>query len=112
MFGSSVVTCLFLNGEEKGRIAQNQEFFKLTGNKLTVMTQDERWMARFNEVKAFIETNHRNPSRHRIEEHDMFNWLKANRKLLNAGKLMAERVDLFDKLLSLAEENKHVNQWK
>jgi hypothetical protein len=39
------------------------------------MTQDERWNIRYNEVKAFIETNHRNPSRHRIEEHDMLNWV-------------------------------------
>lgn len=44
------------------------------------MTQDERWQARYNEVMAFIETNKRNPSRHRIEEHDKLNWCKANRK--------------------------------
>ena len=25
------------------------------------MTQEERWNIRYNEVKAFIETNHRNP---------------------------------------------------
>lgn len=51
------------------------------------MTQDARWTIRYNEVKTFIETNHRNPSRHRIEDHDMLNWLKANRKKLNAGKM-------------------------
>ena len=34
---------------------------------------------------------HRNPSRHRIEEHDVLNWLKANRKALNAGKMKEER---------------------
>ena len=27
----------------------------------TDMTQEERWNIRYNEVKAFIETNHRNP---------------------------------------------------
>lgn len=37
------------------------------------MTQDERWMQKYNEVKTFIETNHQNPSKHRIEEHDMLN---------------------------------------
>lgn len=47
------------------------------------MTQDERWIARYNEVMEFMVTNHRNPSRHRIEEHDMLNWLKANRKVMN-----------------------------
>ena len=46
------------------------------------MTQDEKWQTRYEEVVAFIETTHRNPSKHRIEEHDMLNWLKANRKKL------------------------------
>lgn len=76
------------------------------------MTQNERWMKRYNEVVSFIETNHRNPSRHRIEEHDMLNWLKANRKTMNAGELKAERLEMFKTLLALVEENKHVNQWK
>lgn len=75
------------------------------------MTQDERWLAKYNEVVEFINTNHRNPSRHRIEEHDMLNWCKANRKKLNAGVLKPERVEQFKKLLVLMEENKHVNQW-
>ena len=75
------------------------------------MTQEERWMTRYNEVVSFIGTNHRNPSRHRLEEHDMLNWLKASRKKMNAGDLKPERVKLFEKLLALAGENKHVNQW-
>lgn len=68
-------------------------------------------MAKYNEVVEFINTNHRNPSKHRIEEHDMLNWLKATRKRMNANELKPERVALFEKLLALAEENKHVNQW-
>ena len=75
------------------------------------MTQDERWIAKYNDVVEFIKTNHRNPSRPRIEEHDMLNWLKATRKRLNANELKPERVDLFEKLLALADENKHVNQY-
>ena len=57
------------------------------------MTQDERWIARYEEVNSFVETNKRNPSKHRIEEHDMLNWLKANRKAMNAGKMKPERVE-------------------
>ena len=75
------------------------------------MTQDEKWMARYNEVMAFIEANHRNPSKHRIEEHDMLNWIKANRKVMNAGKMKPSRVEMFEKLLALMEENKRVNQY-
>ena len=60
----------------------------------------------------FVETNHRNPSRHRIEEHDMLNWVKANRKALNAGKMRPERVEAFKKLLGLMEECKRKNQYE
>ena len=75
------------------------------------MDQETRWQNRYNEVKEFIETNHRNPSKHRLEEHDMLNWLKANRKAMNAGKMKPERVLKFKELLVLIEENKHKNQW-
>ena len=76
------------------------------------ITQDERWIIRYNEVVSFIETNHRNPSKHRIEEHDMLNWLKANRKALNAGKMKPERLEMFRRLLSLMEEYKRKNQYE
>lgn len=76
------------------------------------MTQDERWFAKYNEVVEFIQTNHRNPSRHRIEEHDMLNWLKATRKKLNAGELKEDRLAKFKNLLTLVEENKRKNQYQ
>lgn len=76
------------------------------------MTQEEKWIARYNEVKNFIEMNKRNPSKHRIEEHDMLNWLKQQRKLMNAGALKSDRVELFNKLQKLAEKYKRVNQYQ
>ena len=76
------------------------------------MTQEEKWAIKYNDVVDFIETNHRNPSKHRIEEHDMLNWLKANRKALNAGKLKPNRVEMFKKLLALCEEYKRKNQYE
>ena len=75
------------------------------------MTQDERWITRYEEVKTFIETNKRNPSRHRIEEHDLLNWIKSNRKKMNAGELLEPRLSRFKKLLELAEEYKRKNQY-
>ena len=75
------------------------------------MTQDERWLVRYKEVMGFLEENHRNPSKHRIEEHDYLNWLKANRKVINAGKMKAERVEKFKGLLALCEENRRKNQY-
>lgn len=76
------------------------------------MSQEERWIKRYEEVVEFIENNHRNPSRHRIEEHDMLNWLKANRKRMNAGKLKPERVEAFKRLLAMSEQYRRVNQWE
>ena len=76
------------------------------------MAQDEKWQAKYNEVMEFINTNHRNPSKHRIEEHNMLNWLKANRKLINAGALKPERVERFKELLALMERYKRINQYQ
>lgn len=76
------------------------------------MTQEERWIAKYNDVVEFIETNHRNPSKHRIEEHDMLNWLKANRKALNADKMKPDRVEKFRKLLEMTEQYKRKNQYE
>ena len=80
--------------------------------KLEVMTQDEKWLTRYNEVKTFIEANHRNPSKHRLEEHDMLNWLKANRKRMNAGEMKEDRLAMFEELLELGEKYRRVNQWE
>ena len=75
------------------------------------MDQETRWLTRYKEVMAFIENNKRNPSKHRIEEHDMLNWLKANRKVMNAGKMKPSRVEAFKRLLETMEECKRVNQY-
>ena len=76
------------------------------------MDQETRWLTRYHEVKTFIEENHRNPSKHRLEEHDMLNWLKANRKKMNAGELPESRLGKFKELLALVEENKRKNQYE
>ena len=76
------------------------------------MTQEERWIINYNEVMDFIRINHQNPSKHRIEEHLMLNWVKHNRKLLNAGKMAPERVEMFGDLVDLWEERKRKNQYE
>ena len=76
------------------------------------MDQETRWLMRYNEVKRFIEENKRNPSKHRIEEHLMLNFVKHNRKLMNAGTLKPDRIEQFKELLALIEENKRVNQYR
>lgn len=85
---------------------------KKTTRLLQPMTQDESWFAKYNEVKTFIEKNHRNPSRYDAEERGLYcNWIKHNKKMLKAGELKEDRVERFEKLLALCEEYKRVNQW-
>ena len=71
------------------------------------MTQDERWQKQYDDVMEFLAENHRNPSRH----HDMLNWVKQQRKLKNKGDLRADRAEMLERLLSLWEGCKRVNQY-
>ena len=75
------------------------------------MTQEERWLTRYNEVKAFIESNKRNPSKYAPEEKLMVHFIKRGRKLMNAGELKEPRLSMFKELLALVGEYKRVNQW-
>ncbi len=76
------------------------------------MTQDEKWMVRYNEVKTFIETNHRNPSKYAQEEKLMVHFMKRGRKLMNAGELKEPRLGMFKELMELSGKYKHLNQYK
>ena len=69
-------------------------------------------MKKYEEAMEFMELNHRNPSRHRLEEHDILNWIKHNRKVMNKGELRPERVEKFKELLEVGEKYRHVNQYK
>ena len=75
------------------------------------MKQDERWNIRYEEVKTFIETNKRNPSKYVAEERNMVNFLKHTRKQMNQGLLKAERIEEFRKLQVLMEQYKRINQY-
>lgn len=71
------------------------------------MTQDERWLVRYEEVKSFIEREWRNPSMYYPEER----LIKSGRKLMNLEELQEPRFGMFKKLLFLNKQSKHVNQW-
>ena len=76
------------------------------------MTQDEKWNQRYQEVVNFIETNHRNPSKYVDEERGLRNWVKQQKKLLNAGALEGQRLMMFNELLGLGKKYKRVNQYQ
>lgn len=76
------------------------------------MTQDERWLAQWQEIIDFMVTNHRRPSKFVDEERGLRNWWKHQQKLMNAGELREERVEMFSQLLRLGEGYKHKNQYQ
>ena len=70
-------------------------------------------MVKYKEVKEFVETNKRNPSKYDAAERgDYYTWLKHNRKQMNAGTLKPERVEMFRKLLELTERYRRKNQYE
>ena len=84
------------------------------------MTQDEKWIMRYNEVKGFIETNKRNPSKYDAEERgEYYTWLKHNRKQIETVTArLAETCSKYETVLkanngdaALYEQYKHKNQW-
>lgn len=77
------------------------------------MTQNEAWMTKYNEIVEFIEREHRNPSKYYPEERGRYlNWMKHNRKVMNAGALKPERVEKFRKLLEMMERYRRKNQYE
>ena len=76
------------------------------------MTQNERWQKNCEGVKTFIESNHRNLSKYDLTERRLYTWLKHNRKEMNAGKMKAERVEKFRKLLEMTEQYRRKNQYE
>lgn len=76
------------------------------------ITHDERWLFRYNEVVQFIEANKRNPSKYVDAERGLRNWVKQQKKLLNAGALEGQRLMMFNELLGLGEKYKRVNQYQ
>jgi hypothetical protein len=76
------------------------------------MTQDERWQQQYEQMMAFMNENHRRPSKHRLEEHDMLNWYKATKKRIAKGELSEDRLEKFKTLQEGAEKYRRLNQYK
>ena len=76
------------------------------------MTQEERWIQKYNEVMAFMEKEHRKPSKYYPEEKLMFHFIHHNKKLYNTGAMKGDRVEASERLLALCERYRRKNQWQ
>ncbi len=76
------------------------------------MTQEERWLKNYHEVMEYMETHKRNLSKYDLEIRHLYTWVKHNRKVMNAGAMRPERVELFNELLAMMEGYKRKNQYE
>ena len=65
------------------------------------MTQSERWQMQYEQVMAFIATNHPRPSKYYAEERLLWNWLRRKNKPMSKGELSMERMEKFEALMAL-----------
>lgn len=71
----------------------------------------EIWDKKYQEVWDFIESHHRSPTRHHVDEHLMLNWMKYNRRIYRNGKMSPYKKEKFELLLELVRNNHRVNQY-
>ena len=69
-------------------------------------------MIHYNEVKTFIVTYHRNPSKYIDSERGLRNWVKQQKKLMNVGALEGQRLMMFNEFLGLSEQYRRKNQYE
>ena len=76
------------------------------------MTQDEKWQRQYEQMMTFMETYHRRPSKHRLEEHNMLNWFKATKKRIAKGNYPEDRLEKFKLLMRVADKYQRLNQYE
>ena len=76
-----------------------------------MQTQEELWNKNFEEVAAYIREYKRCPSKHRIQDHRMLNWIKYNKKRMAQGRLSPERTRRFLELKEAMKPFHKLNQY-
>ena len=65
----------------------------------TVLSKTEvNWRNNYALLKAYIEEHGHLPNKKRVENRGLLNWWKYNQKLIRAGKLSAEKIQLLKEL--------------
>lgn len=75
------------------------------------MTQDELFEQHLQELEQYVKKYRRFPSKHRIEDHKLLNWMKYVRKQLKAEQLSADRASRFVALLERYGQYRKLNQY-
>ena len=78
---------------------------------MEISKNEQLWQQHYQEVMDFLRMNKRRPSKHKIEDKTMVEWIKYNKRRLARGQMPEHRVEKFKRLLRLAESMTRVNQY-
>lgn len=67
------------------------------------MTNEDKWMVHYNELKAYVDVHHHFPVRHTT----LNNWIRYVRKRIKAGLLPYELKCLFEELSASRRLDEH-----
>lgn len=62
------------------------------------MKNNEKWMANYEALKAYIDEHHHLPDKHRVEFRGLLSWWKYQMKKKKAGTLTEEQVRMLQEL--------------
>ena len=62
---------------------------------------EEKWLSHYKALRCYLEANHQLPDKKKVENRGLLNWWKYNKKLLKAGRLTEERLELLRQLNAL-----------
>ncbi len=70
---------------------------------------DEKWMANYEALKAYILERGHLPDKHVVENRALLSWAKYQRKKIKDGTMDAEKLELFESLLA-TRSNEHTGE--
>lgn len=79
---------------------------KIKVDKSKPVKQDDMWNAKWHAYIDFMARNKRRPSKHKAEDMVLVNWYKHSKKLLNQGRMEADRIEKFQQLIEQIENIK------
>ena len=75
------------------------------------MHHDELWDLNYERMMQFLQRRRCRPSKYCVEERQMLNWFKHNKKKLARGTLPEHRIERFQVLLEEASRWQRRNQY-
>lgn len=63
-----------------------------------IAKNDEKWLANYEALKAYIDEHHHLPDKHKIENRGLLSWWKYQMKKKKAGTLTEEQIEMLQRL--------------